>query len=164
MDRSSSGEGHFSKHKATENANNRIERDFGLAAPLRSAANPKRFIRGVRQTQMITGRTRSTPRPRWLAQTGLLLVAQQVCVVLLSRAVHMPSWSLLATSFASFVGLLLFLIWASRSEYPTAVRVLLFLALATPTALLFLVNRAEIHRRAWEQDSQNKHVEQPGGG
>ena len=26
--------------------NNRIERDFGLAAPLRSAANPKRFIRG----------------------------------------------------------------------------------------------------------------------
>jgi len=28
--------------------NNRIERDFGLAAPLRSAANPKRFIRGNR--------------------------------------------------------------------------------------------------------------------
>jgi hypothetical protein len=28
-------------------ANNRIERDFGLTAPLCSAANPKRFIRSV---------------------------------------------------------------------------------------------------------------------
>ena len=32
--------------------NNRIERDFVLAAPLRSAANPKRFIRDVRYKKM----------------------------------------------------------------------------------------------------------------
>jgi len=31
-----------------ESPNKRIEHDFGLAAPLRSAANPKRLIRDVR--------------------------------------------------------------------------------------------------------------------
>jgi len=36
--------------------NIRIERDFGLAAPLRFAANPKRFIRGVRDNPEENGR------------------------------------------------------------------------------------------------------------
>jgi GrpB-like predicted nucleotidyltransferase (UPF0157 family) len=39
---------------------NRIERDFGLAAPLRSAADPKRFIRGVGQEKEMIGLKRHT--------------------------------------------------------------------------------------------------------